>query len=53
MTGGQYGHIVWVESVNGNMVTISQYNYLVNGRWGQFSTMTVPASTYDTYVYFD
>ena len=53
MTGGQYGHIVWVESVNGNMVTISQYNYLVNGKWGQFSTMTVPASTYDTYVYFD
>lgn len=53
MSGGQYGHIVWVEAVNGNMVTISQYNYFVNGRWGQFSTMTVPASTYDTYVYFD
>ena len=54
MTGGRYGHVVWVEAVNGNNVTISQYNYLVNGRWGQFSTMTnVPASTYDKYVYFD
>lgn len=49
MNSGYYGHVVWVESVSGNMVTVSQYNW----NWqGEYSTMTVPASFFDGYIYF-
>jgi surface antigen len=50
-----YGHIVWIESVEGNTVTVSQYNYWNAGGsgWGHYSKMeNMPASTYDTYIYF-
>lgn len=51
---GYYGHVVWVDSVNPNgTVNISQYNYPVNGRWGMYSTMTVSASAFQEYIYFD
>lgn len=53
---GQYGHVVWVESVNANgTVNISQYNYFNAGGsgWGHYSEMyNVPASAYDYYIYF-
>lgn len=56
ISSGQYGHIVWVESVNGDgTVNISQYNYFNAGGsgWGHYSEMYgVPAATYDTYIYF-
>ncbi|MDO4871854.1 MAG: CHAP domain-containing protein [bacterium] len=53
ISSGAYGHIVWVESVDGNYVVISQYNYFNAGGsgWGHYSQMRVPASTYDTYIY--
>lgn len=54
MSPGQYGHIVYVESVNPNgTVNISQYNEYIPGKgWGQYSTrQNVPAGTYDTYIY--
>ncbi len=54
MSPGQYGHIVYVESVNANgTVNISQYNEYIPGKgWGQYSTrQNVPAGTYDTYIY--
>lgn len=53
--GGQPGHIVWVDSVNGDgTLTISQYNYYNAGGsgWGHFSRMIVPAGTYQWFVYF-
>lgn len=40
-TVGEYGHAMYVESVNGGMVTVSQYNY---GNDGRYSEMTIPQS---------
>lgn len=40
---GYYGHAMYVEAVNGRTVTVSQYNYIVNGQWGQYSEMTLSA----------
>lgn len=42
---GVYGHAMYVEAVNGRMVTVSQYNYPVNGKWGMYSEMTVSADS--------
>ncbi|TAK89493.1 LysM peptidoglycan-binding domain-containing protein [Patescibacteria group bacterium] len=44
---GYYGHVAYVESVSGNMVTVSEMNY--NG-WNRVSSRTVPASTF-RYIY--
>lgn len=55
ISAGYYGHIVWVESVNGNgTVNISQYNEWLPGvGWGQYSERyNVSPYTYDTYIYF-
>lgn len=55
ISAGQYGHVVWVEAVNGDgTVDVSQYNYYNAGGpgWGNYSKMRVSASTYDTYIYF-
>jgi surface antigen len=52
---GQYGHSVWVESVNSDgSLIISQYNYYNAGGpgWGNYSKMRVSAATYDTFIYF-
>lgn len=55
ISAGQYGHVVWVEAVNGDgTVDVSQYNYFNAGGsgWGHYSKMRVSAATYDTYIYF-
>lgn len=55
ISAGAYGHVVWVEAVNGDgTVDVSQYNYYNAGGpgWGNYSKMRVSASTYDTYIYF-
>ena len=55
ISAGQYGHVVWIDSVNGDgTVNVSQYNYYNAGGpgWGNYSEMRVSASTYDTYIYF-
>ncbi len=53
---GQYGHVVWVESVNANgTINISQYNYFNAGGagWGHYSEMpNVSPSAYDYYIHF-
>lgn len=36
---GPYGHAMYVESVSGNSVFVSQYNF---GNDGEYSTMTIP-----------
>ena len=54
ISAGQYGHIVYIESSNpsAGTVNISQYNELINGKWGLYSTRTnVPSYVYDTYIY--
>ncbi|MDN5274196.1 MAG: exported protein of unknown function [Candidatus Saccharibacteria bacterium] len=54
ISAGQYGHIVYVEAVNGDgTLDISQYNYYNAGGpgWGNYSKMRVSSSTYDTYIY--
>lgn len=45
--GWTYGHVVYVESVQGDMVTISEANYDWNG---SIRTITVPAGKYQ-YIY--
>lgn len=50
-SGGSPGHVVWVESVNGDgTLTVAQYNYFYNG-WGNFSRMIVPSGTYQYFIY--
>lgn len=53
---GQYGHVVWVESVNGDgTINISQYNYYNAGGsgWGHYSEMYgVSPGAYDYYIHF-
>ncbi|AKM80865.1 TPA: hypothetical protein DDX46_04900 [Candidatus Saccharibacteria bacterium] len=53
---GQYGHVVWVESVNSDgTINISQYNYFNAGGsgWGHYSEMyNVSPRAYDVYIYF-
>lgn len=55
ISAGQYGHIVYIEDYdpNAGTVRVSQYNYFNAGGagWGHYSEMTVPAWTYDTYIY--
>lgn len=47
-TGAGYaGHVAYVESVNGNMVTVSEMNY---AGWNRVSSRTVPASSF-RYIY--
>lgn len=45
---GGYGHVAYVESVNGGMVTVSEMNY--NGGWNRVSSRTVPTSAF-RYIY--
>lgn len=53
---GQYGHVVWVESVNGDgTINISQYNYFNAGGagWGHYSEMYgISPGAYDYYIHF-
>lgn len=53
---GQYGHVVWVESVNGDgTINISQYNFWNAGGsgWGHYSEMyNVSPRAYDYYIHF-
>ena len=55
ISAGQYGHIVYIEGYDAgsNTVRISQFNYFNAGGpgWGHYREMTVPARTYDTYIY--
>lgn len=49
MSHGVYGHVAWVEAVNGDgTVHVSQYNWV----HGYYSEMTISASAFDTYIYF-
>lgn len=50
VNSGTYGHVAWVESVNGNgTLTISQFN----ANWsGEYSRWEVHPSFFDTYIYF-
>jgi surface antigen len=54
ISAGYYGHVVWVESINGDgTINISQYNELTSQGWGHYSERyNVNPGTYDTYIYF-
>lgn len=45
---GGYGHVAYVEAVNGGSVTVSEMNY--NGGWNRISSRTSPASSF-RYIY--
>lgn len=45
---GQYGHVAWVSAVNGNNVTIEEYNYNYNGN---YNTRTVAKSSFSGYIH--
>jgi VCBS repeat-containing protein len=42
------GHVAWVAAVNGNSVTIEEYNY---GYTGKYATRTVNASYFNAYIH--
>ncbi len=45
---GYFGHVAYVESVSGGMVTVSEMNF--NGGWNRVSSRTVSAGTF-RYIY--
>jgi surface antigen len=45
---GYYGHAMWVEAVNGNMIYVSQYNYDLHGHYNE---MWVNGTSF-SYIYF-
>lgn len=45
------GHVVYVESVVGSSLIISQYNYNYGGGYGMYSKMEASASDFDEYIY--
>ena len=55
LMAGEYGHVVWVESVNSDgTINISQYNSNTNGLgWGNYSeAYNVSPNTYQYYISF-
>lgn len=44
----RYGHVAFIESVSGNMMTVSEANY---DRRGSIRTITVPVSDYTAFIY--
>lgn len=48
--GQSYGHIAWVEAVNGNSILVSQYNYDYGQGYGMYSKMTLSADAFDHFV---
>lgn len=49
--GQGYGHVAWVEAVNGNTVTISQYNYNYGAGYGMYSMMNLSVNSFDHYIH--
>ncbi len=47
-TYGEYGHVAWVSSVNGNNVSIEEYNWATTGGYG---TRTIAASNPAGYIH--
>jgi surface antigen/regulator of replication initiation timing len=47
---GNPGHVAWVESVSGNQILVSQYNWQINGQYGMYSEMWLDKSVFDQYV---
>lgn len=50
-SGASEGHVAWVEAVNGNTVTISQYNYNYGAGYGMYSMMNLSVNSFDHYVH--
>jgi len=51
LSGGPYGHVAWVESVNANgTINISQYNAGIRGSYSKWYNLN--ASYFDGYIYF-
>ncbi|MEP7205035.1 MAG: CHAP domain-containing protein [Candidatus Saccharibacteria bacterium] len=49
--GQGYGHVAWVEAVNGDgTITVSQYNYDYGQGYGMYSMMKLSAGAFDHYV---
>jgi len=49
--GQGFGHVAWVESASGGMVTVSQYNYDYGQGYGMYSKMTLSEGAFDHYVH--
>ncbi|HRN90527.1 MAG TPA: CHAP domain-containing protein [Candidatus Saccharibacteria bacterium] len=49
--GQSYGHVAWVEAVNGGQVLVSQYNYNYGAGYGMYSMMWLSAGAFDHYIH--
>lgn len=47
--GGGYGHVAWVESVNGDKVVIQEYNYSYDGTYNR---RTISKASVSGYIHF-
>lgn len=48
--GQNYGHVVWVEAVDGDQVLVSQYNYNYGSGYGLYSKMWLSVNAFDHYI---
>jgi surface antigen len=48
--GQGYGHVAWVEAVDGGQVLVSQYNYDYGAGYGMYSKMWLSVGAFDHYV---
>lgn len=48
--GQSYGHVAWVDAVNGDKVLVSQYNYDYGQGYGMYSQMWLSKYAFDIYV---
>ncbi|WP_425352420.1 CHAP domain-containing protein [Lactococcus raffinolactis] len=49
---GSYGHVAWVAEVNGNAVTIEEYNYGIPLNQGKYHTRVINKSEATGYIHF-
>jgi len=50
--GQSYGHVAWVEAVNGDgTITISQYNFDYGAGYGMYSLMILSVNAFDHYIH--
>jgi surface antigen len=47
-----YGHVAWVTGVNGNNVTIEEYNFPWNAYKGKYHTRTIDKSSVSGFIHF-
>ncbi len=51
--GNAFGHVAWVEAVDGDKVLISQYNFDYGAGYGMYSEMWLSVGAFDHYIHIN